>query len=143
MPGWRANITFRDKVLSSDDKVDSMDADTSLDTLLELNDSIIAQELGFWIKIEAWRVTPTAGTPHGVRYSLTLHNRYGTRVLGYDNAHSIKRPGKHKFAGRKLTFDHKHRTASDKGVPYEFSTAAQLMCDFFTDADAAIKVAKK
>src|SRR5207248_1384471 len=42
------------------------------------------------------------------------HNKFGTRVLGYDNAHAVKRPKKFKFAGRRLAYDHRHRTASDK-----------------------------
>ena len=33
-----------------------MATDTSLATLLDLNDSIIAQEHGCWVKIEAWEV---------------------------------------------------------------------------------------
>lgn len=32
-----------------------MAADIGLATLLDLNDSIIAQEHGCWVKIEAWR----------------------------------------------------------------------------------------
>ncbi len=30
--------------------------------------------------------------PHGIRYALTLHDRYGTRLLGFDNAHAVKPP---------------------------------------------------
>lgn len=28
--------------------------------------------------------------PHGIKYSLTLHDRRNHRVIGYDNAHSFK-----------------------------------------------------
>jgi hypothetical protein len=31
-------------------------------------------------------VEPDEHVPHGIRYALTLHDRYGTRLLGYDNA---------------------------------------------------------
>jgi len=84
---------------------------------------------------------PTEFIPHGIRYSLTLHNRYGTRVLGYDNAHAVKPPSKFKFAGRRLPYDHKHRTASDKGVPYTFDSAQVLLEDFFAEADKVIAAA--
>src|SRR5438105_4068065 len=60
---------------------------SGLDTLLDLDGSIFEQEDGFWIKVEAKRVEHSASIPHGIKYCLTLHNRYGTRVMGYDNAH--------------------------------------------------------
>lgn len=114
-----------------------------MDTLLELNGSVFVQELEYWIKIIAKEVEPSKDLPHGISYSLTLHDRYGTRVLGYDNAHGVKPPNKFKNAGRKLPYDHKHRDSADKGVPYEFSDAEQLLNDFFDDVDAVIKEAKK
>jgi hypothetical protein len=59
--------------------------------------------------------------PHGIRYALTLHDRYGTRLLGFDNAHAVKPPKRRRYAGRWLAYDHRHRHARDKGVPYEFT----------------------
>ena len=73
--------------------------------------------------------------------SLTLHNRYGKRVLGYDNAHAVKPPGKFKFAGQRLPYDHKHRNMSDKGVPYTFGSAQALLEDFFAEVDKVIATA--
>ncbi len=67
--------------------------DLGLETLLDLNGSIIDQSNGYWIKIEAWRVATD------------------------DNAHAVKLPKKFKYVGRRLSFDHKHRHVSDKGVP--------------------------
>lgn len=81
--------------------------------------------------------------PHGIRYSLTLHEPYGNRILGYDNAHAVKPPKKFKYAGRILAYDHKHRHASDQGVPYEFKDAQQLMNDFFADVDRVLLKARK
>lgn len=63
------------------------------------------------------------------------------RVLGYDNAHSVKPPGKFKFAGQRLPYDHKHRTSKDKGVPYTFESAAGLLEEFFAEADKVIAAA--
>jgi hypothetical protein len=109
--------------------------DGGIDNLLALDGSILDQGGGYWVKIDARCIESSVDIPHGVRYSLTLHNRYGTRLLGYDNAHAVKLPKKFKYAGRKIAFDHKHRTAIDKGVPYEFESADQLMADFFSAVD--------
>ncbi len=67
-----------------------------------------------------------------------MHEPYGNRILGYDNAHAVKPPKKFKYAGRILAFDHKHRHVSDKGVPYEFKDAQQLLEDFFADVDRVL-----
>lgn len=115
-----------------------MASDTGLATLLDLNGSIIAQEHGCWVKIEAWEARKSDEMPHGIRYCLSLHDKHGTRILGYDNAHALK-PPKKGFAGRRLAFDHRHRHARDKGVPYEFESAYQLLADFFSEVDAVLK----
>lgn len=120
-----------------------MQKDPGLSTLLDLHESVLEQEDGYWIKIEAWPVAVTDQVPSGVRYSLTLHNRHGTRVLGYDNAHAVRPPKKFKFAGQRLPYDHKHRTSHDKGVPYQFQTAQQLLEDFFSEVDKVIKESQK
>jgi hypothetical protein len=117
--------------------------DPGLETLLDLDGSILEQEAGFWIKIEARRVRPSTDAAHGIRYSLTLHDRHGTRVLGYDNAHAIKPPKKFKYAGHRLPYDHKHRTANDKGVPYAFKSAQRLLEDFFDEVDRVIEGAQQ
>ena len=98
-------------------------------TLLDLHDQIIDQEDGYWLKIEAWEVTPSKDIPHGIRYTLTLHVPNGKRILGFDNAHAVKIKGK-KYSGQRFPFDHKYRHVSDKGVPYEFKDAFQLLSDF-------------
>jgi hypothetical protein len=115
-----------------------MATDTGLATLLDLNDSIIAQERGCWVKIEAWEVPKSDEMPHGVRYCLTPHDRHGSRILGYDYAHATK-PAKKGFAGRRLEYDHRHRHARDKGVPYTFEGAYQLLADFFCEVDTVLK----
>ena len=97
----------------------------------------------YWIKIEARRVPTSQHAPHGIRYNLTLHDKYGTRVLGYDNAHAVKPPKKFKFAGQRLPYDHRHRSASDKGVPYSFESGHRLLEDFFAEVDRVIKEAQQ
>lgn len=76
---------------------------------LELDQQILEQENSYWINIEARRATTTKEIPHGIRYSLTLHEPYGKRLLGYENAHAFKLPKKFKFAGQRLAYGHKHR----------------------------------
>jgi hypothetical protein len=117
--------------------------ESGISTLIDLHDQIIDQGDGYWIKIEAWRVDPTAFIPHGIRYSLTLHEPYGKRILGYDNAHAVKPPKKFKFAGTRLPYDHKHRHVSDKGVPYAFQDAYQLLSDFFKEVDQVLQEIKR
>ena len=74
-------------------------------------------------------------------YSLTLHEPNGARILGCDNAHAVKPPTKFKYAGRILPYDHKHRHARDKGVPYEYTSAYQLLQDFFAEVDRVLEEA--
>jgi hypothetical protein len=107
--------------------------------LLDLHGQILDQEDGYWIKIDAWEVDVSSSIPHGIRYSLTLHNPRGVRILGYDNAHSTKSSG---YVNRKLPYDHKHRCAADLGISYQFKGAYQLLKDFFEDVDRVLSLAR-
>ena len=117
--------------------------DPGIETLLLLDGEIYDQGSGYWIKIEARRVEVGEHVPHGIRYALTLHDRYGTRLLGYDNAHAVKPPRRKHFTGRRLAYDHKHRHSRDKGVAYEFSSADQLLKDFFEEVDRVLEEVRK
>jgi hypothetical protein len=44
-----------------------MREDPGIATLVELDDQIIDQGNGYWIKIEAWRVLVTKDIAHGIR----------------------------------------------------------------------------
>ena len=116
--------------------------DIGLDTLLLLNGEIYDQGGGHWIGIRAWPVPVSRHIPHGIRYSLTLHNRYGTRLMGFDNAHGVRPSGRTRFTGRKVTYDHRHRHTRCCGVPYEFTSADQLLADFFDEVDRFLKKAR-
>lgn len=105
-----------------------------IDTLLDLDGVIIDQVGGYWTKFEARRILPTEGIPHGIRYSLTLHDRHGERMMGFDNAHAVKSRKKGKHQGKK-TYDHHHRNSNDEGIPYEFVDAHQLLKDFWSEVD--------
>ncbi|RLC22259.1 MAG: hypothetical protein DRI57_00295 [Deltaproteobacteria bacterium] len=103
--------------------------DETLETLLSMDREIFPMDNGYWTKIEAHRVEPDEQIPHGVRYSLTLHDRYNTRILGFDNAHGIK-PKKRKYGARKVTWDHRHQRT--EVFPYEYESAGQLLEDFWS-----------
>jgi hypothetical protein len=49
---------------------------------------------------------------------------------------------KFKYAGQRLTYDHKHQHLSGKGVPYVFVDAHQLLKDFFIEVDQVLALAK-
>ncbi|HGB5008784.1 TPA: DUF6516 family protein [Salmonella enterica subsp. diarizonae serovar 61:r:-] len=119
-----------------------MERDTALDYLLSMHGETVHRDDGYWWKVEAWTVNPTPYIPHGIRYNLTLHDKYNTRVFGMDNAHGIKLPKKGNFTGR-ITYDHLHRTPVDKGYPYTFVSVAQLLEDFFTRIDEVIAEREK
>ncbi|WP_172908638.1 hypothetical protein [Photorhabdus heterorhabditis] len=59
-----------------------------------------------------------------------------------DNAHAITPSRKNQYRGR-LVYDHVHRNSIDKGVPYEFTSAYQLIEDFFTKIDEIIAEREK
>ncbi len=106
--------------------------DVGLETLLLLNGEIFPMDNGFWTKIEAYRIVSNQHVPHGIRYSLTLHDRYNSRILGYDNAHGIK-PQRKRFGGKREVWDHRHKRKIVE--PYEFENAAQLLEDFWHDVN--------
>lgn len=106
--------------------------DPTLDLLLALNGEIFSMDNGYWAKFDAWRIEPNPDAPHGIRYSLTLHDRDDRRILGFDNAHALKPHGR-RFRAHKTTWDHRHR--QDKITPYEFESPAQLLEDFWREAN--------
>jgi hypothetical protein len=117
-----------------------MDHYKNIDVLLDLDGIIIEQAGGYWVKFEARQLpVATEQIPHCIRYSLTLHNKEGTRVMGFDNAHAVKirKTGKHRA---RKTYDHRHRHAEDQGVPYEFNNAHQLIKDFWMEVDQTLNL---
>ena len=103
-----------------------------LENLLILNGEIFPMDSGYWVKFEARRYRVKPGMPHGIRYSLTLHDKSNQRVIGYDNAHSF-RPKRAKYGARKETWDHIHKKM--EVFPYEFESALQLIEDFWSSVE--------
>ncbi len=102
-----------------------------LENLLNLHGETFLMDNGYWVKFEAIKVEASKKIPHGVKYSLTLHDKSNKRVIGYDNAHSFK--SKKKYGATKETYDHIHKQTDI--VAYEFETASQLMEDFWKSAE--------
>ena len=104
--------------------------DYGLESLLAMDGVVFVIEHGHWIKIEARVVVSNRHVPHGVRYSLTLHDRNKRRLVGYDNAHAVK-ARKRRFAPRLTEWDNRHRL--HEVFEYQFESAEKLLVDFWND----------
>lgn len=113
-----------------------MRRDASLDTLLDLDGQVlfVDPEGHHWVRFVVQRVPVTGGKPHGLDYSLTLHGPDGESLVGFDNAHPVRRTSS---PGGKAgtTFDHRHRLKAVR--PYEYQDAAALLPDFWAAVDSA------
>lgn len=107
--------------------------DSGLETLLQLDGEVFPMDNGFWVKFKIHTTPKTINIPHGIKYSLTLHNKYNRRIIGYDNAHGMKLPKKKKFSGTRQIWDHKHQKSTVQS--YEFESAYQLLDDFWNDVN--------
>lgn len=110
--------------------------DEGLERLLDLDGFVAEIGGGYWVKIVAQRVEPDVDRPHGVSYTLTLHDPTGRRVFGIDNAHVV-RVTRGPAAASSGTRDHLHRGESVR--PYAFSDAATLMDDFWREVEAILR----
>ena len=88
------------------------------------------------MKFEVKQCAVTAERPKGIRYSLTLHDEEGSRLLGFDNAHPI-REGSGPGAYTRVEHDHKHRGAQVRFYVYE--SAGKLLADFWTEVEAILE----
>lgn len=105
-------------------------SDPSLFILLDLDGTNIGVGTQYWVKINAWVIEPDESRPQGIRYELTLHDASNRRILGFDNAHAVKRPGG-RFVEQPRAYDHLHRGPKDAGVPYSYVSAGKLVGDFW------------
>jgi hypothetical protein len=115
-----------------------MKSDIGLEILLSLDGTEYTDENGYWYKIEASKIEPTKERPHGIRYNLTLHDNYNQRILGFDNAHCVKAKKHGYYTGTITSYDHVHRSIKDKGAPYEFENAQQLLNDFLNEVNSIL-----
>jgi hypothetical protein len=116
------------------------DGDPGLHRLLDLDGFLAEIGEGYWVKITVRRVPSDATRPHGIAYSLTLHDPGGDRVFGIDNAHVVRRtrgPGGRASAAR----DHLHRGETVR--PYAYRDADTLMDDFWREVEAIVRKAER
>ena len=114
-----------------------------LSFLLEMNGQLVNRDDGYWYKIEAYQVEPTKYRPHGIRIIWHCTTNITDGYLVFDNAHGVKLPKKGRFTGSVYQYDHQHKSATDKGSPYEFKDCYQLVTDFFEGIDKTIESIQK
>ena len=109
-----------------------------LELLLDLHGASYEVAEGYVVEFTAVRTRKTVGRPHGVEYALVFRSKHGAPFVRFDNAHSVPHRGS-RFARRPLAYDHWHRTGDDPGRPYAFSTAAQLLDDFWREVRRSLR----
>jgi hypothetical protein len=107
--------------------------DPSLDALLALDGTVffVDADNRYAVRFVVKQVDIDDTRPHGLMYSLTLHDASGARIMGFDNAHPVG-----SSQGRRA-FDHRHRFATVR--PYDYSDAAALLDAFWTQVDSVLK----
>jgi hypothetical protein len=108
-----------------------MSEDYELGMLLSLDGFEFQFARGYRVKIEAQRVKATKGRPHGVKYSLTLHDAEGRRIYGLDNAHRAH--------SRRSAFDHRHVYGARRVRPYAYRGPIELLEDFYREVERIVK----
>jgi len=114
------------------------DRDPGADALLDLDGQVFVVDTKgeYWVRFSIIRVAATPERPHGLKYSLTLHGPGGSRLIGFDNAHTVREsrgPG----GKSRAPLDHKHRMETVRR--YSFKDAAALLEDFWTEVDRVLK----
>lgn len=115
-----------------------MKRDPSLDALLELHGQVLVvdPESNHCVRFVIRRVPVTEAKPHGLDYSPTLHGPSGERLVGFDNAHSVREQAG-PAARRRIAQDHKHRLKTVR--PYDYTDAGTLLGDFWDEVYAVLR----
>ena len=92
------------------------------------------------VKFVVRRVSATSERPHGLVYSLTLHDENGVRLLGFDNSHAI-REGAGPGARTRIAREHRH--AGEAVRFYAYRDAATLLADFWKQVDSILEKRSK
>ena len=108
-----------------------MPTDHELEALLSLDGFEFQFAAGYRVKIAAQQVAATEARPHGIRYSLTLHDADGRRIYGLDNAHRARR--------QRPEFDHRHRYGERRIVPYVYRGPVELLEDFYREVERILR----
>ena len=106
------------------------DTDHELAFLLSLDGHVFQMASGYVVKIEARTIAATKNRPHGLKYSLTLHDPANRRIYGMDNAHGIR---------RQTEYDHRHVYGRRKIVRYAYRGVADLLSDFYREVERILQ----
>jgi hypothetical protein len=115
-----------------------MEGDAELELLLSLDGASYEAAEGYVVEFTARITDRTAERPHGVSYALVFRPQGGKPYVRFDNSHAVERPGG-RYVKAPYAFDHWHRTERDPGRPYAFTTAAQLLDDFWREVRRVMK----
>jgi hypothetical protein len=106
--------------------------DEPMNRLLDYNRRRFWLENGWSIRFRVATTQQIPERPHGMKYSFTLHDVDGERLLGFDNAHGVP---------KSLTYDHNHRFRRTGHLRvYDYRGADELICDFFDAVEKACQM---
>jgi hypothetical protein len=109
-----------------------MNEEAEFEVLLSLDGQSYEAAEGYVVEFVVRRTRKTAARPHGISYALVFRPRDGEPYVRFDNAHAVGRLGG-RFVKGPDAYDHWHRTEVDPGRPYAFTTATQLLDDFWRE----------
>lgn len=104
--------------------------DHALALLLSLDGLEFQFARDYVVKIAARETGVSKERPHGIKYSMTLHDLAGRRIYGIDNAHAVR--------GR-TEYDHRHVHGAKKIVSYEYRGVAELLHDFYHEVERILR----
>ena len=105
--------------------------EAELHVLLSLDGAAYEMAPGVVVEFAVRRTPATPQRPHGISYALVLRPKEGgVPWVRFDNAHAVERRGGRR---RRVVYDHWHRTPHDQGRPYHFTSALQLLVDFWRE----------
>ncbi len=115
-----------------------MEEYVELELLLSLDGASFEAAEAYVVEFMARRTKPTPEHPHGLSYALVFRPKNGEPFVRFDNAHAVAHVGG-KFVKAQKANDHWHKTIDDPGRPYAFTTAAQLLDDFWREVRRVMK----
>src|SRR5262249_34156472 len=109
-----------------------MSEEAELELLPSLDGASYEAAAGYVVEFSARRTEQTPQRPHRLSYALVFRPKDGKPHVGLHNAHAVGRPGS-RFVPPPAADDHWHRTEDDPDRPYTFTTAMQLLDDFWRE----------
>jgi hypothetical protein len=109
-----------------------MSDEAELEMLLSLDGASFEAADGYVVEFRVERTEVTDERPHGISYALVFRPKGGKPYVRFDNAHAVERPGG-RYVKASPAYDHWHRSETDAGRPYPFTTAARLLEDFWAE----------